>query len=154
MKEWAGERLCFEQQTGAWVRRRGTRLEVYMCSLPLNQGTGWINNTIDIPVMRSWRAIHNYFIVAVMRALALPMHCALAGRPLQKTRAQRQEVDLCCCYTQSTGWTLLPLFSLNICCMNIELKEMTGDLIIHKYAAVLSCSILSKFTWSVLEKSF
>ncbi len=89
-KEWKKEserasgHLCFEQQTGAWVRRRGVRLEVYMCSLPLNQGTGWINNTIDIPVMRSRRTIHNYFIVAVMRASALLTHPALAGRPLLK----------------------------------------------------------------------
>lgn len=33
--------------------------------------------------MRSRRGIHNYFIVAVMRAPALPMRPALAGRPLQ-----------------------------------------------------------------------
>lgn len=73
-----------KQEPLLWAaRRRGMRLEVYMCSLPLNQGIGWINNTIDIPVMRSRCAIHNYFIVAVMRALALPMCPAQTGRPLQ-----------------------------------------------------------------------
>lgn len=69
---------------GSSSEEGGMRLEVYMCSLPLNQGTGWINNTIDIPVMRSRCAIHNYFIVAVMRALALLMRPVQTGRPLRK----------------------------------------------------------------------
>lgn len=87
------------EQTAAGVRSRAASLQVYMRSLPLNQGTGWINNTIDIPVMRSQRTSHNYFIVAVMRAPARPVHSALPGSSLLEARPKpgRGCIDHGCC---------------------------------------------------------
>lgn len=74
--------------------------------------------------MRSLRTIHNYFIVAVMRAPALPLHPALAGRPLLKPGPRGKM------WTCAAGWTLLHCSSGNICCMMIQWKSMTDDMII------------------------
>lgn len=61
----AGASRCFERQTGECVHGEAHGWK-FICVLP--EPGDWINNTIDIPLMKSRSGIHNYFIVVVMRA--------------------------------------------------------------------------------------
>lgn len=53
--------------SGGRLRAERASLGVYRSAGP-DQGTAPMNYTLDIPVMRSGSASHNYFIAVVMRA--------------------------------------------------------------------------------------